>query len=164
MRVIKQLTNAQTVRFVIVGVFNTLLNFTILDFSFYILKTGKIASSIIATICAVSISFFLNRGFVFRHKGGGLRQPIMFAAVTVTGVLIIQNTIYIIFLHIIHHHSYGLIKFIHDITGISLTKDFVDINLSNVAGSIIAMVWNYNGYRLFVFKPKKIHEIIETPN
>jgi putative flippase GtrA len=47
---------------------------------------------------------------------------------------------------------------LYAISGITFSKDFIDINVSTVMGAMVAMVWNYNGYRLFVFKDKKQDE------
>lgn len=162
MRHLRKLTENQKIRFGIVGISNTLLNFVVLNFAFYFLKTNKIVSSVIATICAVSISFFLNRNFVFKHKGRSIIQPLLFVGVTLSGVLVMQNSVYALFVFILRDHSYALIEFVHSTTGIILTKDFVDINLSNLIASLFAMVWNYNGYRLFVFKKSSLNEINES--
>jgi putative flippase GtrA len=162
MRHLKKLTENQKIRFGIVGISNTLLNFAVLNFAFYFLKTNKIVSSIIATICAVSISFFLNRNFVFKHKGRSIIQPVLFVAVTLSGVLVMQNSIYALFVFILRDHSFWLIKSVHSVSGITLTDDFVDINLSNLIASLFAMVWNYNGYRWFVFKTSTLNEANES--
>lgn len=119
---------------------------------------GKIISSVIATLCAVCMSFFLNRNFVFRHKGRSLRQPLMFAAVTLTGVLLVQNAVYILFIAVLHTHTQILVDVTYATLGLALTNDFFDINISNFLASLVVMVWNYNGYRLFVFNLRYDHK------
>ena len=153
------------IRFVLVGGLNTLFNFVILDAAFYGLKQSKLVSSFIATSFAIVLSFFLNRGFVFRHKQLSWRQPVLFIIVTVSGVLLIQNSIYYAGIHLLSNHTEWLIRLIHSFVGITLSKNFVLVNLSNVFGSLGALAWNYNGYRLFVFKGhnKDVIEEIDLP-
>ena len=143
--------NSQIARFTFVGIGNTLINFAVLNFSFYELKLNRIVASVIATSVAVTISFFLNRSFVFRHIGQSWKQPLKFIAVTITGVLVIQNSVFSLFSWILFSHTRAIIYFVA-ITGLHLSRNFVDINISNVLASLAAMAWNYNGYKRFVFK------------
>ena len=152
---LKKLLKHRLVRFVSVGVSNAVLHFTVLNISFYLIGLGKIPASILATVCAVTYSFFLNRNFVFKDKGGDkalVREAILFAVVTLTGMLIVHNITYAGFIAIIDGREKGIIDLIQNITGITLAKDFIDINMATVVGAVVAMVWNYNGYRLLVFK------------
>lgn len=70
-------------------------------------------------------------------------------------MLIIHNLTYAGFIAMIAGREQGLINLTKLTTGILLTKDFVDINLGTVVGAAVAMVWNYNGYRLLVFRRNK---------
>jgi putative flippase GtrA len=162
MGLVKKIVKFRLGRFVIVGVCNTIINFAILNFAFYSLHQGKLVSSFIATGCAVIFSFILNRNFVFLDKERPTVKLIIFIAVTVSGILIVQNSVYALGIYLLHNHEVGVINFIHSIFKISLSKNFVDVNLSNVVASLFVMVWNYNGYRLFVFRNAKIgNEIYE---
>ncbi len=159
MKQFTQLTAYRKVRFVIVGIGNTVFNFAVLNFCFYVLGQGKIVSSIIATICAVILSFFFNRNFVFKHTGRSWRQPILFAAVTLSGVLLLQNSVYALLVFLLRDYMGGISNAIHSLTRIRLGNDFLLINLSNAAASLCTMLWNYNGYRLLVFKDNLRHEV-----
>jgi len=165
MRQIRGLLANRKIRFVCVGILNTLLNFLVLNFAFFVLKQNKFVASLIATLFAVVISFFLNRGFVFHNKSRSLRQPLLFAAVTLTGVLIFQNAIYGLFVVLLRSHTAPIRDLIHSVSGVKLSTNFIDINLSNLISSLFAMIWNYNGYRLFVFKEGSSisDEIVEIP-
>ncbi len=159
MRLLKQIRHHRVARFIVVGVANATLHFSILNASFYVLNQSKLMSSIIATVCAVAFSFVLNRNFVFADKSTrAVRQIALFVVVTLTGMLLIHNVAYALTLSAIDNHEQGLIDLIKAVAGISLSRDFVDINVSTVIGAILAMVWNYNGYRLLVFKDKKLYE------
>jgi putative flippase GtrA len=147
-------------RFFIVGVSNTALNFVILNAAFYGLKESKLVSSFIATTCAMLFSFFLNRNFVFVDRTRPIKQLVLFIVVTVSGVLLVQNTVYALFIHVLHGHESVFIRFGRNLTGIHFSKDFIDVNLSNAIASVCVMFWSYNGYRLFVFKDQKSSESI----
>ena len=155
MGVVKKIVAFRFGRFVIIGVCNTIINFAILNFAFYGLHQGKLVSSFIATGCAVIFSFILNRNFVFLDKKRPAMKLVIFIVVTVSGILIVQNSIYALGIYLLRNHEVGVINFIHGLTKISLSKNFVDVNLSNVVASLLVMVWNYNGYRWFVFKAER---------
>jgi len=156
MGLVKKIVAVRLGRFVIIGICNTIINFAILNFAFYGLHQGKLVSSFIATSCAVIFSFILNRNFVFLDKKRPVMKLTIFIIVTVSGILIVQNSIYALGIFLLHNHEFGVINFIHDLTRISLSRNFVDVNLSNAVASLLVMIWNYNGYRWFVFKTQRI--------
>jgi putative flippase GtrA len=83
----------------------------------------------------------------------------LFALVTLSGVMLVQNTVYITFIFLLHGHMQFFVHLAHA-AHLKLTDTFFDINVSNLIGSLCAMVWNYNGYRLVVFtKPLPQPEI-----
>jgi putative flippase GtrA len=140
-------------RFALVGIANAAVSFGLLNLCFYAFGLDKIAASIVATTCAVAFSFMLNRNFVFADKTRRVhRQLAPFVAVTVSGSLGVLNLVYAICVTILSHHDLWLVQLIHSATDLRLAHSFVDINLSTAIGAVVAMAWNYNGYRLFVFK------------
>lgn len=145
-------------RFAVVGVANAAISFGLLNFSFYFLHQSKIVSSIIGTGTALVFSFVLNRNFVFSDKSQKAhKQALPFMLVTITGSFIVLNLVYIFTLKVLlAGHESLIITPIKTITGITFSSNFVDINVSTVVGAIAAMIWNYNGYRLFVFKGAKL--------
>jgi len=159
----KGLVGFRLTRFVIVGLLNTVVNFSILNFSFYYLNQSKLVSSFIATTCAVVFSFILNRYFVFEDKGHLGKQIAAFILVTVVGTLVIQNLVYALFTYILHNHELGITNLIYTIAKIKVRSSFVDVNVSNLIASLVVMLWNYNGYRILVFNGKRYgNDIIET--
>lgn len=148
-------------RFAIVGVANTALNFAVLNFVFYSLQGGKFISSFIATSCAVIFSFILNRNLVFMDKVRPAKKLVLFIIVTVSGVLLIQNSVYALGIKLLQHHELRVSNFIYAFTDTRFSSDFIDVNLSNLIASLFVMAWNYNGYRLLVFKGER-HDNVGT--
>lgn len=140
-------------RFTVVGITNAAISFAILNLAFYTLHQNKIISSIISTGCALVFSFVMNRGFVFVDKTKRPHQQIpAFVIVTVSGSLLMLNLVYIASLRLLNGHEAMIAHIIKDASTLTLSKSFIDINLSTVVGAVVAMVWNYNGYKWFVFK------------
>ncbi len=75
----------------------------------------------------------------------------MFVLVTIIGVLIIQNSIYAIFVYLLGHHSYMLQRDANQLLPFNVKTNFLIVNISNLFGSLAAMFWNYNAYKKFVF-------------
>ena len=164
---VQKLISKRALRFVVIGVCNAIISFGTLNVIFYKLNQNKIVSSIIATSLALVFSFIMNRGFVFGDKTKKAHQQLpAFVIVTISGSLLVLNLVYILSLKLLNGHEYLIIDLIKSLTSVKLTKSFVDINLSTVIGAVVALFWNYNGYKRFVFKGSKdaIEEAIEhTP-
>jgi putative flippase GtrA len=122
-----------------------------LNCAFYILHQSKLASIVIATSCAIAVSFILNRNYVFIDKARPVKKLARFVAVSVVGVFLIQNSVYALCIVLLGNHESGITGVITSITGYRVNNNFVAINLSNLIASFVVMFWNYNGYRLFVF-------------
>jgi putative flippase GtrA len=90
---------------------------------------------------------------VFKDKSRKARKQIpAFIVVTISGSIVVLNLVYILSLRILKGNEHYLINSVDSILGIRLSNNFIDINLSTLIGAIVALFWNYNGYRLFVFK------------
>lgn len=162
---VKNVVAFRLIRFLIVGAGNTTVNFAVLNFAFYGLHQGKLVSSFMATACAVAFSFILNRAYVFIDKERPAKKLALFIAVTVSGVMLIQNSVYDIGIHLLRNHELGVINAVHSLASIHLNGNFVDVNISNLIASVFVMFWNYNGYKIFVFRGKRVgDEIIEEAN
>lgn len=153
---LKKLRANRIIRFIVVGTCNAAISFGILNLAFYKFDQSKIMASIIATTCALIFSFIMNRNFVFADKTKKIHQQVpIFVIVTISGSLIILNLVYILSLKVLNGHEYLIIDPIKSLTGIVLSKSFIEINVSTIIGAIVALFWNYNGYRWFVFKGSK---------
>ena len=150
---IQQLASKRAGRFVAVGLCNAAISFGLLNLIFYNFHTSKIIASIIATSCALIFSFIMNRGFVFDDKTRHARQQLpIFVIVTISGSLVLLNLVYALSLHLLNGHEHFIIDPFKSLTSITLKKSFVDINTSTIIGAVVALFWNYNGYKRFVFK------------
>lgn len=139
-------------RFILVGTINTIVNFSLLNLSFFVLNQSKIVSGFIATFFAMLFSFVLNRSFVFLDKKKPAKKFIYFLIVTITGSLVIHNLVYIFGVNVL---SRVVNEHLH-IAG----SDFAAINLSNLLAAPVVVLWNYNGYRVFVFRGSRQGDIV----
>lgn len=152
-------------RFAVAGAINTATNFAVLNFMYYVLHQNKMTSIMVATSCAIAVSFMLNRNFVFMDKERPIKRLPQFLAVSIIGVFLIQNSVYALCIIVLHNHEAGIAGIIQNATSFRLSDSFISVNLSNVIASLAVMVWNYNGYRIFVFKGKRLgNEIVEDIN
>lgn len=148
-------------RFLIVGGSNAALHFTVLNVCFSVFGTNKILSSILATICAMTYSFLLNKNFVFRSSAAIRDEVIAFIAVTTSGVLIVHNLVYIFFIYLLDSHI-SVVNIVEETINYRLSQDSIVINIATIAGACVALIWNYTGYKRFVFVNKEAkHEFEE---
>src|SRR5689334_6340310 len=81
-------------KFGVVGILNTLIDFTIFNVVRIWFGLALIPANIISTTCAMIFSFFANRRVVFKQeKGSILKQAAIFFAVTAVGLYVIQSFI-----------------------------------------------------------------------
>ncbi len=153
---LKKLRSNRITRFIIVGTCNAAISFGLLNLAYYSFHRSKIMASIISTTCALIFSFIMNRNFVFADKSKKAHQQApAFILVTISGSFIILNLVYILSLKILNGHEGLFIEPVKVLTSVVLSKSFIEINVSTVAGAVVALFWNYNGYKWFVFKGSK---------
>jgi putative flippase GtrA len=155
-------TTGRKLRFILAGLVNTAVNFAVLNLAFYGLRQNKLTSVALATVCAISVSFLINRTFVFVDKGNPGRKLVRFVVISMAGVFMVQNGVYALALLLISGHEAPVISAAHSITGRGFSADFIDINCSNALASLAVMLWNYNGYRLFVFNGAGKKDVVEA--
>ena len=128
----------QIVRFGVVGVVNTVLDFAILNLLYHVVGWPLLVSNTISVSVAIVNSFLWNRYWTFsaRRSGGWHQQALAFLLVSLTGLLINDAGIWIL----------------HSIWGGS---SVLAINLQKAGASIISLVWNFIGYRLLAFRGPK---------
>lgn len=136
--------HAEKIRFAIVGVANTAVDFIIL-FVLVALGLDKIPANYISTGIAFIFSFFVNKSFTFKHKGGNVKKQFaVFIAVTIVGLWILQPLII------------TGVDFILSPTG---WADPVILFVAKVVATVGSMIWNYLFYSRLVFK--KAPEVID---
>lgn len=129
--------HAEKIRFAVVGVANTAVDFIIL-FVLVALGLDKIPANFISTGIAFVFSFFVNKSFTFKSKGGNVKKQFaIFLIVTMIGLWVLQPLI---------------------ITGVSAVlagthwSDPVILFIAKVIATVGSMIWNYLFYSRLVFK------------
>ena len=129
--------HAEKIRYVIVGVFNTILDFCIYGLLANVVGLPQIVSSIISTTICVSISFVLNYKFVWRSEKSLKYTIVGFLIVSFFSAWVVQSIA---------------------INGalLVLGENWFTNLVAKAFGSMCGMVTNYLGYK-YVFKsePRK---------
>lgn len=122
-------------RFVLVGVTNTLIDFGAL---FLLTAWGMaiVPANMIATALALTFSFFANRTFTFGATGNAVAQAVKFLAVTLFGLWVLQPLVLLAGMAILEQPL----------------GERVALLVSKLAATIVSMVWNYLLYDRFVFR------------
>lgn len=128
--------HAQKIRFGIVGVANTVLDFVLL-FTFVILGVNQYLANYLSTGLAIVFSFVMNRRFTFRSEGGLVRQIIPFVLVTLTGLWVLQP---------------ALIWLVSaSLTPLTL-EPYVVLFVAKAVATLGSLTWNYLLYSRVVFR------------
>lgn len=128
------------IRFVLVGISNTVLDFLVLNILLFC-KVNILFANTISTGIAMLYSFFMNKKWTFRNSGDNyVREVILFFIFTAIGIWVIQNgCIYLLNLIV---PDFGLPEVIYN-------------NAIKLAASIPSLTWNYLTYNRFVFTNNK---------
>lgn len=129
--------HAQKIRYSIVGVSNTVLDFALL-FLLSGVGLNSIAANYISTGVAMVFSFFANRHYTFKSNSKKThKQFVLFITFTVIGMWVIQPIIIWVITGPLH--IYG-------------GNDAVQLFIAKVIATGASFVWNYFTYSRFVFK------------
>lgn len=129
--------HAEKIRFGIVGIANTALDFLLL-FIFVGLGVDKIAANYLSTSASLVFSFFVNKSFTFTSTtGNAKKQFALFIIITLIGLWIIQPII-------IAAVSTALAG-----TG---WADGAILFAAKIVATIASLIWNYVFYSRIVFK------------
>ena len=135
MEIIKK--HAEKIRFGIVGIANTALDFAIL---FFLVAMGldKIPANFVSTGVAFIFSFFVNKSFTFKSKGGNVKkQFLIFLGITIVGLWVIQPLII------------GGVSILLANTG---WESGIILFVAKILATVASLIWNYVFYSRFVFK------------
>lgn len=128
---------SQLIRFGLIGVINTALDFGLL----FILKSiGLMATTanIFSTSIAFVFSFFANKKYTFRSSGTNIvHEMILFVAVTLFGLWVLQTGV----IWLVLPHLSKLLR--SSEMGLLVTK---------LIATAVSMTWNYILYDKLVFK------------
>lgn len=129
-----------------VGAFNTLFDFTIFNILIVVFAVSPVPANIVSATTAMIVSYLLNKKVVFRHEGAhSVRQIVLFFAVTIIGIWVVQNLIMVSVLEILE-------RILEPEAG-SFLLWFLQ-NVAKAVGVLGSLVWNFLGYSRLVF-PKK---------
>lgn len=133
-----KLIDATTIKFLLVGVINTLVG-TAVMFGFYnLLHAGYWVSSAANYIVGSIVSYLLNKHFTFQNKEKSVKQMVTFVLnITVCYLL-----------------AYGLAKPI-TLQVLSFTTQQIQENVAMLVGMCLFVALNYFGQRFIVFKSKQ---------
>lgn len=136
----KPTVGKKPLKFAIIGVANTGLDFLIMNI-LVLLGINAIIANTISTGLAMTFSFFMNKKWTFDSKSKNyVREIILFFVFTLFGLWVIQNGI--IWLLVNYAPHFGL-------------NDALFLNIAKLIASPISLTWNYLTYDRFVFTTKK---------
>ena len=128
--------HGEKIKFVLVGGFNTILDFCIYALLANIIGLPKEIANIISTSICIAVSFILNYKFVWKSKKSKKETAPGFLIVSLFSAWVVQNI------------AINAVTFI-------LGENGVTKLIGKVFGSICGMISNYFGYKL-VFRGKDI--------
>ena|SRR5690349_7165272 len=134
---------AQKIRFILVGICNTTIDFAIL-FTLKSMGLPIVPANIISTTAAFCFSFFANRKYTFKDSGGNIKKQLpLFIVVTLAGLWGVQT---------------GIIYLITHLFAESPINDEVILLFAKIVATAASLVWNYTFYSRVVFKSQEEHE------
>ena len=140
-------------KFGIVGVINTVIDFTILNVLHSLFGMGIIESNLISTTVAMLFSFIVNRKYVFTgHETSVWRQGSTFLMVTAIGLYGLQ-TVIIHLLTVTWTGPLGLAVRVVRALGLGgvLSANIVITNGAKTIATLATLIWNYLLYKRVVF-------------
>lgn len=140
-----QKINLKFIIFVLVGIFNTLLDL-VLYLIFYEKTRSIIVSNLIATSVAMISSYFLNARLTFKKDKLSLKKFILFILITAFGLWILQTGFILLITPIINNISSS---FFH-LFGSHV--DLIRAGLSKVLAIAVSFLWNFIWYDKVIFK------------
>ena len=128
---------AQKSRFLLVGVGNTTVDFSVL-FLFKALGLSEIPANLISTSFAFCFSFFANKKYTFKTSEANVaRELTLFIIVSLIGAWVIQSAVLYITL--------PLVSNLH-------LSSYITLFIAKIIAIGAGMIWNYTMYSRVVFK------------
>ena len=131
--------STKPLRFIIVGIANTAIDFIVL-LSLTAVGLPLVAANFISTSVALTFSFFANRTFTFGSTGKKRSQALRFLLVTLVGLWVLQPIVLVLAVPVLE----GM-----------LARE-ASIVVAKLIATVVSMVWNYLLYDSLVFrKPQR---------
>jgi putative flippase GtrA len=127
--------SSQLLRFTVVGILNTLIDFGVLNALIGMLGVrGGIAILVcnaVAFLAANLCSYFCNRSWTFaRTASASFKEYAAYFGISLVGLLLNSLVLWLL-------------------TG-GVVEGFWQLNLAKVGATLVSMVWNFCGYRLLL--------------
>lgn len=135
------------------GVFNTALDFLILNFLAFIVHLPVLIANTISVCIGVVVSYYLNHYFVFKHhKPPSFKSFLKFFVVTGISVLIIQTIVIALTIPL---YSSVITLMLQKISNnfLSVNQRQIAVNLAKITAVCVGMFWNFFFYSKTVFTP-----------
>lgn len=143
---------AEQIRFVIVGIAATAIDWTIL-FTLVALGSPSIPSNFVSTSVAMVFSFFTNKSFTFKAKNITKKHLVYFVIITIIGLWAIQPIIIggVNMLLGSWFTNSSAVKRLGDLLGSWFKAKYLVLFLGKGFATAASLTWNYLMYRKFVF-------------
>lgn len=130
-------TRNKPLRFVLIGVINTAMDFGLL-FGLTSLGLQVVPANMISTAAALTFSFAANRTFTFAATGNALAHAVKFLGVTLIGLWVLQPLVLV-----------GGSALLDGPLGPGPA-----LLVAKIVATVVSMVWNYLLYDRFVFRTR----------
>lgn len=149
------LFDAKLWKFLLVGVFNTIFNWVIVFLLLRYAQFTSLAATIVSTVLASILSYFLNRYFTFKYQGSGLASVARFTLNIVVCYILGYGLALFVFYPLFPGITGGAGKILAILSGEKNTKwDYI----AALLGSCLFTGFNYLGQRFFAFREEKNKE------
>lgn len=95
----------QLLRFVLVGIFNTIFGFSVIFACMYLLGIGPLASNVIGYGCGLLTSYALNKWYTFESAARGAGEPFRFLLVFAAAYLLNLGSLVLLIRHARMHEG-----------------------------------------------------------
>ena len=141
----------QALKFSLVGVFNTAVDYVIFYIMLSLLNVDKSISQIFATAIAMCGSYIINKYWTFSEHGKSKKSQVVKFITT----NIVSMCCTIVFMNIFHDflHVHEWANSLFDIVGISFRLDGdIAVMFCKIVASVLSLVINFLGNKFWVFK------------
>lgn len=160
---IKEIFDIKLLKFLFVGILNTIVGYLLTVLFMNVLNFGYWPSTALSYILASVMSYFLNKYFTFKNTEKGIKPVLRFSLNIAVCYLLAYGIAQPLVGFIMHldFMSSWVSSIINTPLMLSLfggsTAKFCD-NVAVLAGMGLFMCFNYIGQRFFAFKAKKVSE------
>ena len=151
--VMRKLWERSPSRFFVVGSFNTLIDFTILNLVTVLANAPPLVANSVSVTIGITISYFLNHKIVFRHhEARSIKSYALFFLTTGISALIIQNLI----IYLVTSSFNASEQSLFYIPGIHADRHIIELNIAKAFAVGVGMIWNFLFYRYIIFSGEKV--------